>query len=81
MERAKTWLRENPEEGKALLAKELGIDRNVVDLAWPKHDWSAQLTPEIRTDIQAKADFLLQTKMIKTPVSVADLIQPLDSTP
>jgi len=78
LERSRTWVREHPTEAKALIAKELSLDPKVIELAWPKHDWSSQLTDEVTTDIQAKADFLLQRKFIRNPINVkADVIRPI----
>lgn len=78
LERTKTWIRENPAEAQQLVAKSLKLDPKVIELAWPKHDFSAQLTPAITTDIQAKADFLFKRGLIKNAVDVnRDLIAPL----
>ena len=47
----------------------------VVQRAWPRHDWAAQIDEEVINDIQAKADFVLENGFIKSPVNVrADLI-------
>ena len=75
--RAKVWLAANPAEGATLVAKELGLPEEVVKLAWPKHDWAAELTPEVTHDIGAKAAFLLDQKMIQRPVNLSELVNPL----
>ena len=46
-------------------------------LAWPKHDWAAELTPEVMHDLGAKAAFLLDQKMIQRPVNLSELVNPL----
>jgi len=78
LERSRAWIRENPAEARPLMAKELSLDPRVVDLAWPKHDWTSQLTDEVSADIQAKADFLLQRQLIRNPIDVKkDVIRPI----
>jgi hypothetical protein len=44
-------------------------------LAWPKHDWGAQLSPDITGDMQEKAAFLINEKMIQRVVSIADIVE------
>jgi len=58
IERAKTWMRKNPEQAIEIVARDLGLDVAVVRQAWPKHDWAAMLNPAAITDFQGKADFL-----------------------
>ena len=78
LERTKAWIRANPQEAQQIVARGLKLDAKVIELAWPKHEWTAQLTPAITTDIQAKADFLVKRGLIKSPVDVArHLIFPL----
>jgi sulfonate transport system substrate-binding protein len=55
----------------------LGLPEEVVKLAWPKHDWAAELTPEVMHDLGAKAAFLLDQKMIQRPVNLSELVNPL----
>ena len=62
--RAKKWMIENPEEAQKIAAQELGIDLQVVKVAWPKHNWAARLDEKMIDDIQAKATFM--TEMDKT---------------
>lgn len=78
LERARAWVKENPTEAKALIAKELSLNPKVIELAWPKHDWSSTLSDEVIADIQAKADFLLQRGSIRNAINVkADVIKPI----
>lgn len=56
--RAKTWMIANPVKAQSIVAEKLGIDREVVARAWPKHDWSAQITPELKADLAEKIAFL-----------------------
>ena len=59
------------------MANELSIDKAVVELAWPKHKWDAQLTPDAINDIQQKATFLVDQKIIRANVDVAQqLVRP-----
>lgn len=79
IERAKSWLVENPEEAQRIIAAELGLELPVVELAWPKHKWDAELTESVIADIQAKADFLFQRGLVETSVDVrGDLVRPLE---
>jgi sulfonate transport system substrate-binding protein len=68
--RAKEWIRDNPDEAQRIVANQLGIPQQVVTLAWPEHDWNATLDPQVIQDIQAKADFLLSTGLVKQSVDV-----------
>jgi sulfonate transport system substrate-binding protein len=79
LERSKAWILQNPEAAQKIVAQSLNLDQKVIALAWPKHDWHAQLTPTISADIQKKADFLKQRGLIKTAVSTNDLIVPLSA--
>lgn len=62
--RAKGWMRANPDEAITIIAQTLQLDRDVVELAWPKHNWSALLTEEVLSDIDAKAEFLKNVGVI-----------------
>jgi len=68
--RAKQWIGANPAEAQGMVAKELNVSLDVVKRAWPRHDWSAQLTDAAMADIQAKADFLKSNAFIKNSVDV-----------
>lgn len=78
IDRAKVWLQDNEAEGITLIAQELKLPEEVVRLAWPKHNWKARLTPDVVRDIEAKATFLLEQKMIQHPVSPSALVTPLN---
>jgi sulfonate transport system substrate-binding protein len=67
----KTWMIKQPEEARAIVAKELDIPLQVVERAWPRHDWSATLSDGVIADIQAKADFLFDGKYVYSKVNVA----------
>jgi sulfonate transport system substrate-binding protein len=58
VQRAKQWMGANPEEAKTIVAQAMRLDRAVVDLAWPKHNWSAVLDNDVLADIDDKAKFL-----------------------
>lgn len=74
--RAKIWLAENPSEAQALIAAELNLELPVVELAWPKHDWTAELSDVVIADIQEKSDFLFGLGKIRRPVVAEDLVCP-----
>jgi sulfonate transport system substrate-binding protein len=75
LNRAKEWIRANPEEAQQIVAETLKLDIEVIRLAWPKHDWTAVLDSGVVLDIQDKADFLYDNGLIRNPVDVAnDLI-------
>ena len=78
IERAKSWIEQNPDAAQRTAARELGLDPRIVELAWPKHNWRAELAPAVISDIQAKADFLLAQQMVRARVDVArDLVRPV----
>ena len=70
MQRSKTWVQANGDEAVAIIAKEMGIPVNIIQTAWPKHNWKTQVDQPMITDIQAKADFLLSAGFIKKPIDV-----------
>lgn len=60
IQRAKKWIQENPDQAQQIMAQELGLDPKVVQLAWGKHNWGAQLDDALINDIQEKATFLAE---------------------
>ena len=58
IQHAKSWILEHPTEAQQIVAKELGFDGAVVERAWPKFHWDAQLTQDLLQDFQAKSEFL-----------------------
>lgn len=79
IQRAKSWIRENPQQAIEIVAADLGLDAAVVRQAWPKHDWDATLNQSAIADFQNKADFLAkqdktrQGKSIDVSKEVTDL--------
>lgn len=67
----KIWMIKEPAAAQAIVAKSLNIPLNVVERAWPRHDWSATLSDSVVSDIQAKADFLFNGKYVSSKVDVA----------
>lgn len=63
--RAKNWMRQNPEESITIVAQSLRLQRAVVELAWPKHNWGAQLDEGVLADIDEKAKFLKEVGVIQ----------------
>jgi len=69
------WILANTEEAQQIVADELGIELDVVVLAWSKHNFNPTIGPEEVQDIQDKADFLFDMGLVDTHVDVAtDLI-------
>jgi|ERR1051325_3089230 sulfonate transport system substrate-binding protein len=58
--KAKKWMVEHPEEAQKIATQELGLDPEVVKVAWPKHNWAARLNEAMIDDIQAKATFMAE---------------------
>ena len=70
IQKAKAWMVLHPEEAQKIAAGELGFDLPVVQRAWPKFDWKAQLTQSILSDFQAKSTFLGAQKLTRDNVVV-----------
>lgn len=70
VERAKKWIGENPKEAQEIVSKSLELPIEVVEAAWPKNNFSAQLTPAVIADMQSKADFLKIEGYVKEKVNV-----------
>lgn len=60
--RAKLWIQQNPAQAQRIAADELDLDIDVVRQAWPKFDWSINLSASELSDLQDKADFLATTE-------------------
>lgn len=77
LQKSKQWIIDNPEEAKELVAKSLKLKPEVVELAWPKHDWNATIDGELIRDLQSKADFLKGRGLIRDGLDVGkDLVDP-----
>lgn len=72
LEKSKQWVYSHPAESEKIVAEELGIPLPVVKLAWPRHNWQAQLTDSVRKDIQDKADFLKSVGFVRKQVAVEE---------
>ena len=70
VQRAKMWMRANSDEAITIVAQALKLDREVVKLAWPKHNWGARLDEEVLADIDAKAAFLKEVGIIAEQTAV-----------
>ena len=68
--KAKTWIEENPQEAISIVAKEIDLNVEIVELAWNKHLWSAKLDKRLIDDIQDKANFLAEQKMTRNNIVV-----------
>lgn len=81
IDRAKAWIAGNPQEAERIVAAELKLPINVVELAWPRHDWGARFSDAVISDIQLKGEFLVQLKFLKQSVDVRkDLIVPMGTS-
>jgi sulfonate transport system substrate-binding protein len=75
LDRARNWIKANPEKAQTMMSEELKLPLEVVKLAWPRLDWSGSLDDKVIADIQEKADFLKDLGQIKKSVPVkSDLI-------
>ena len=72
--KAQQWIVANPSEAQKIVAQELGLTLDVVQLAWPKHDFTPKIGEKEIADIQAKADFLHSIGLIKNTVKASELI-------
>lgn len=68
LEQAKRWISKYPLEAQAIIAEELSMPLSVVERAFPRHNWKAQLDQAVVRDIQAKADFLRSVGTIRVPI-------------
>jgi sulfonate transport system substrate-binding protein len=67
----KTWMQQEPQMAQATVADVLDIPKEIVERAWPRHDWAASLDSAAIANIQAKADFLYERKYLSKEVNVA----------
>lgn len=64
VQRSKKWIAENPEEAQSISAQRLSLDLEVVQLAWPKHNWGATITDSVLRDMQDKSIFLTEQGVV-----------------
>jgi sulfonate transport system substrate-binding protein len=72
MDRGKKWVANNPAEAQSIVSEEINLPLSVVQAAWPKLVWTAEIEGPIVADLQGKADFLKAEGIIRNPVSVRD---------
>jgi len=70
LDRAKHWMTDNITEAQDIISSEISVSQDVVQKAFPKHDWTAHLNESVVSDIQAKSDFLKSHGIITMPVNV-----------
>lgn len=68
--RAKKWIVNNPVQAQEITAKQLGLDINVVKLAWTKFNWGATFDSLILSDMQSKAAFLSTEKLTRNNILI-----------
>lgn len=68
--RAKKWIVNNPVQAQEITAKQLGLDINVVKLAWTKFNWGATFDSLILSDMQSKAEFLSNEKLTRSNILI-----------
>ncbi|HCY75781.1 MAG TPA: hypothetical protein DHV28_07650 [Ignavibacteriales bacterium] len=73
----KIWILANPDSAVAIVSRQLNVPIEVIQKAWPRHDWTAKLNMKVIDDIQAKANFLKETGKIQNPVKVKDDLIPV----
>lgn len=71
VQKAKEWIMQNPAQAQQIVSTELKLPLEVVQKAWPRHDFQATIGPKEVEDIQAKADFLFDLGLVKNRVNVA----------
>lgn len=72
----KQWMEANPDSAMSIVSQQLNVPLKIIQAAWPVHHWKVQLDSGIIADIQAKADFLKDTKKIQNAVQVKDSLIP-----
>lgn len=75
VEEAKTFIVENEADAQAIVSEAVGVDAEVVELAWPRHDFSAEIDDAVVADIQEKADFLVDAGFLENEVDVGTLVE------
>jgi len=73
----KIWILANPDSAVAIVSRQLNVPIEVIQKAWPRHDWIATLNAHVIDDIQAKANFLKETGKIQNAVKVKDDLIPV----
>lgn len=73
----KIWILANPDSAVAIVSRQLNVPIEVIQKAWPRHDWTATLNAHVIDDIQAKANFLKETGKIQNDVKVKDDLIPV----
>lgn len=68
--RAKKWIVENPVKAQEITSKQLGLEIEVVKLAWTKFNWVATFNSSILSDMQNKATFLSNEKLTRNNVLI-----------
>lgn len=68
--KAQDYIASNPKESKEIIARTIGIEANVVEAAWTKHNFKSDFGETQINDIQSKADFLFKANLIKQPVNI-----------
>lgn len=72
IEQAREWITNNSKEAQTIVAKEIDLPLEVVELSWTRVNFKYSIGPAETKDIQEKADFLLNIGLIKRQVNVAD---------
>lgn len=72
--KTQNWIVDNEKEAQTILAQELKLPVEVIEKAWPRHDFAPTLGDSEIADIQAKADFLQGLGLIKNKVNASELV-------
>ena len=70
IQKSKAWMSANENEAIDIVSGELGFERAVVEQAWPKFVWSAQIDAAATTEWQEKAQFLSDQELTRNNVVV-----------
>jgi sulfonate transport system substrate-binding protein len=70
LDKAKHWIIDNIAETQEIVSSEISVSTEVVQKAFPKHNWKTHLEDAVVADMQGKADFLKSHGSISMPVNV-----------
>lgn len=73
--RAQAWIEQNPEAAMEIVGQTLNMDLQIVEEAWPKHNFQPVLGEAELADIEAKIEFLVTNRFVRGDVQVEELVQ------
>lgn len=73
-EKAQKWIQNNPDEAKQIVADDIKMQKNVLDVAFPRGDYNIKFTDEIINSVKETATVLRKNNTIRKDVDINDLI-------